>query len=223
MHHEFRVLADQVDTGKGRGLFDYQIDTLLNMAQRTLVRSIAVPRFAEQASKFLGYQGVQRSREDIKNIVVDNYPIIPTKKNGYSYAELPENYMAHEASYATVPGCSKKSRCFVIQTDDLNEEDPFSRSDPKWKEINIDFVEGHLVKIFYPNVSKYEITYVRNPKYICIGGYPDFDDTEKVKSECELSDIIHDDIVSVASLIFAASLNSASYSTKLNEITRKGL
>ena len=224
MHVRLRLKMESLASSKNTRYGAEKINEYLQMAQDALVKSIAVPRYADQL-RMMGFEATQRNREDIKNIVVDDYDAKVEVKGDISYGYLPPDYLAHAASYFKVSGCNKRIRGYDVQKDELHEENPFSRSSAQWMEINMEFIEKSRVKIYYP-VEKYLLSYIRIPKkiwwtekdYIGLDG-------ELVSGEqnCELDTIIHDDIVDFAAYLMSYSKNSSDLPTKLNHIKNIGI
>lgn len=228
MHWLIRQRVNRLDSQRKQNLKTEELNVILNSAQETLVKTIVSPRYKQNVNNLLGFEAIQRNREDIRNIVVDYVPL-KVEKLGDNYSvKLPEDYLFHEASYAICKDCpGKKLRTFIPQKGDLHEENPFEKSDLLFAEINIEFIEGNRIKIYADfEISGFLISYVRRPKkiYHSTSSYIDLDGDEiKGDSECELSVSIHEDIVDYAAYLIAGSLGSSDLNTKIEKLQNIGL
>lgn len=227
MHYDFKKKLNKVDSQKYRNLAVPEIDWVLNEAYNMFLKNIISPRLPNG----LGFEVNQRSVEDIRTLVIEKHPVIPTVFDEKSYTVgLPENYKYLVSSEAV----GTKGECVgeVLQTspvqhDDRHEVNAFSVSSFEWRETNYRFFEGGL-RFFTDgtfSIDKVNLDYVRVPKYIHfasghVGG------TYKLPSgvqltgyqNCELPEDTHKEIVDLAVLITTGELQIPDYQIKAAKV-----
>ncbi len=201
------------------------------MAQEALVKMIAVPRTAEYNRNMTGLEVNQRSIEDIRNIIVTDIALgVTSLGNGLYSATLPGNYYVYIRGRANANNgvCVKELECFMPQLDDRSEKSPFDRSDFLWGEINMNLVQNNKIRLVAPDfvVTGLILDYVRKPRkiYHAETEYTDLDGTIiKGSQDCELSELIHEDIVDYACFIATDSRQSSDYQSKVEKLKFVGL
>ena len=228
MHYDVKQKLNKIDSQQYRNLRVPEIDWNLNEAYEIIVKSIAQPRLNDH----LGFEINQRSIDDLRTIVINDFPLIPINIDDKSYyVELPEDYLFYISSSVslTKEGCStRKATIKVRQHDDEFDTDSFSNSSFEWKEVNITFYENkikiHTDGTFVPTV--FYLNYIRQHAYIHnaqdflpTGSYTLPDGTVLTGSQdCELPNHIHREIVDIAVLIITNNLDSPSYQFKQAKI-----
>ena len=215
MHYDFKSKLNKIDSEKFRNMKVPEIDWYLNEAQEMFIKMIAVPRYRQT----LGFETYQRSTDDIRTIVVNNYKTIVTpgiEPNTY-IAELPSDYMFYLASYVECKknSCYKRLRTVVQQHDDKFQESAFDRSSFEWEDVNIRFFNSGI-KIYTDGtftVEEFYLDYIKFPDIISNA----LDSTDKkyllpdstlldYNQPCELPDQTHREIVDLAVYIAQISL-----------------
>jgi hypothetical protein len=228
MHYDVKQKLNKGDSQQYRNLRVPEIDWSLNEAYEIFVKTIAEPRFKVGQ----GFEANQRTIDDIRTLVVDNFLIVPTQINPTTWvATLPENYMFHVSSYvtATKSRCGTKScRTILRQHDDIHEESPFDSSSFEWGEVNIRFFKDGI-KIFTDGSftpTELRLDYIRKPAYI--HNAQDFLPTTSYTlpdgtvltgtQDCELPEHTHREIVDIAVLIITGNLQIPDYQVKQGKI-----
>lgn len=224
MQYDFKQKLNKVDSQQYRNLRVPEIDWSLNEAYEIFIKSIAEPRYRNG----LGFEINQRSIDDIRTIVINDFSIVPTQIDTKTwFVTLPENYMFFISAYieVTKTNCgTKRCRAILRQHDDKHEENTFTNSSYEWEEINIRFYEEGI-KIFTdgtftPNSLK--LDYIRKPAYI--HNAQDFLPTNSYTlpdgtvltgtQDCELPEHTHREIVDIAVLITTGNLQIPDYQIK---------
>lgn len=228
MHYDFKQKLNKIDSQQYINLRVPEIDWKLNEAVELFIKSIAQPR----VSNYLGFEVSQRSIDDIKTIVIENYEITPTPTQGVSpntevIIELPENYMFFVSARALIKKEPCGERIAVVRPmrhNETFEESPFDSSSYEWRTVNIRFFEGGL-KAFTDGtftIEKLYLNYIRKPKYI--HNAQDFLPSQAYKlpngtllsgtQDCELPEHTHREIVDIAVLITTGDLQIPDYQIK---------
>lgn len=232
MHYDFKQKLNKLDSQQYRNLRVPEIDWKLNEALEVFIKNIAQPR----TSKHLGFETNQRSIDDIRTIVINNYkldkPKIALKLDEDLYPReieyaLPEDYMFYISSRAILGKSICKDRVAIVkvqQHDDTHEESEFDKSSFTWKHVNIRFTsEG--IKAFTDGtfeIKELIINYIKKPKYI--HNAQDFLPTKTYKlpngellsgqQDCELPNHTHREIVDIAVMITSGDLQLPDYQIK---------
>lgn len=217
MHIELKHRLNKVDSQQNLNLRVPQLDLFLNNALRLFVRLVAEPR---QYAQGLGFELSQRNIDDISPLVENNVDLLLTNTTGMYVAALPDNYMFHLSSYATIEKntCAKVIKTTVIQHDD-SEGDMLSRSSLEWETVNIRFFKGGI-RIFNNDFTpiSLKLDYIRTPLYIhnaqnygSSGSYKLADGTVLTgKQDSELADHTGDEIVNIARHLILKSISNQS-------------
>lgn len=228
MHYDFKQKWNKIDSQQNRNLKVPEIDWKINEAYEIFVKSIAEPR----VNNHLGFEINQRSIDDIRTVVVNDFTIIPTKLDDKTYkVTLPTNYMFYISANIIISrkGCKDRvARAFVRQHDDRFETSPFDDSSFEWKEVNIRFYDEGI-KIFTDGtfeVKSIKLNYIRKHAYIhnaqafLAGSYkmPGTGITLSGTQDCELPDHTHREIVDIAVLVTSGDLSSPDYQLKQAKI-----
>lgn len=227
-HYDIKQKLNKIDSQQYRNLRVPEIDWKINEAFEIFVKLIAEPRI----NNHLGFETSQRSIDDIRTIVVNDFnPVITSLGNGEYLAELPDNYMFYVSSNAVISkeGCGDRiATCTLRQHDDRHELSPFDKSSFEWKEVNIRFYDGGI-KIFTDGtfeVESLKLNYIRKHAYmhnaqdfLPTNSYTLPDGTVLIGTQdCELPEHTHREIVDIAVLIIAGDLQTGDYQIKQNKI-----
>lgn len=232
MHFEFKKKLNKIDSQKFKNLLVPEIDWALNESQMILIKSIAEPRFRNN----LGFEVNNRTIEDIRNIVVEqdnntNSSLYPnclslTKLDNSSfYTALPINYMYYinARAIATKNNCTKYIDVFTSKHEDKSISSSFYNSSFEFEESFIRFNEKGI-KIF--SDSTFDITtlcmdYIRKPLYMHNAedfknvGYNTLNGTTLTGFQnCELSEVLHNEIVDIAVQLTTIELDNPNYQFK---------
>lgn len=228
MHYDFKQKWNKIDSQQNRNFKVPEIDWKLNEAYEIFVKSIAEPR----VNNHLGFEINQRSIDDIRTVVVNDFDITPVKLSDKVYqVTLPENYMFYVSANLIISrsDCQDRvARAYVRQHDDRFETSPFDDSSFEWKEVNIRFYDGGI-KVFTDgtfDVKSFKLNYIRKHAYIhnaqafLSGSYkmPGTGITLTGTQDCELPDHTHREIVDIAVLVTSGDLASPDYQLKQAKI-----
>ncbi len=226
-HYDFKKKMNKIDSQQYKNLKVIEIDWVLREAEDIFIKMVAEPR------KFnhLGFERNQRTRDDIRTIVVNESCSVVTN----NIATLPVDYMFFlrgNVDMTKGPCAGVKGKVHVQQHDDSFEDSPFDRSSFGWREVNALFTEQGVK--FYTDgpftVDNFCLSYIRKPAYIhnasatANGQYMDLSGTLLTGSvNCELPEHTHREIVDIAVLITTGELQIPDYQVKqaklkLNEI-----
>jgi len=216
-HHEFKLKLNKVDSQQYSNFQIPDIDYMFNEAILIFIKLVAEPRYKNH----LGFETTQRSIDDIRPIVKNDYPITTIVNN---VATLPTDYMFYLRSYALVTKgkcLNKRCRVFIRQHDDMFEESAFDKSNFEWRFQNALFTKDGLK--FYPDgvVDKIYLSYLKKPEYVHAAGdysnsgYKKLDGTVLTGyKNCELPDHLHSEIIDIAVLLASGSIQSPDYNIK---------
>lgn len=228
MQYDFKQKLNKIDSQQYRNLRIPEIDWKINEAYDIYVKSIAEPR----SRNHLGFEGIQRSIDDLRTIV-ENDVEIPTSlipgTNNY-LAVIPEEYQHYVSAKIKMSkeGCgSRVGRALQKQHDDRHEESEFDKSSFEWKEVNIRFYTDGI-KIFTDGTFTVEsicLDFIRKHPYIhnaedYIGGTYNLPDGTVLTGtqSCELPEHTHREIVDLAVLIATGDLQIPDYQIKQAKI-----
>lgn len=228
MQYDVKFKLNKVDSQQYRNLRIPELDWVINEAYEIFVKSIAEPR----TSNYLGFETSQRTIDDIRTIVVNDYSASPIKLDNKTYRlALPDNYMFFVSADVVITrkGCSERiARAIVRQHDDRFETSPFDESSFEWKEVNVRFYENGI-KLFTDGtfeIEEVKLNYIRKHAYM--HNAQDFLPTGSYKlpsgvvltgrQNCELPIQTHREIVDIAVLILANNLELPSYQLKQAKI-----
>jgi len=243
MHYDFKSKLNKIDSQQYRNLLVPEIDWKLNEAQLIYIRSIVQPRYRQSIEKQLGFELNQRTIDDMRGIVVEQYQGVNcsttiTKKTPSSAkiqqytVALPNDYMFFVRGYATCTktstGCTGFIRVYEQQKSDLHEENSLDKSSFEWEEINIEVTNSDIL-LYTDNTFTFTelcLTYIKIPIFIqnaqdYIGGEyykPDGVTLLTGFVNCQLPSYTHSEIVDLAVLITAGDIQMSDYQLKLNKI-----
>ena len=219
MHYDFKQKLNKIDSQQYRNLRIPEIDWKLNEAQELFVKLVANPRLKSG----LGFETSQRSIDDIRTLVVDNYT---RTVDGNGIVILPADYWSFiSAKVSMTKGlCTEFEAVIKIkQHDDEFENSPFDNSSFEWREVNGVFINEGLKlftdKTFINNVAT--ISYIKKLEYINYasgfgtGSYNLPDGTVLAGIvNCTLPDHTHREIVDLAVLIATGDLQLPDWEQK---------
>lgn len=167
IHYDIKFKLEEVDSNMSKGLKIPELDWAINEAQEIIIKSIAQPRRRSD----VGFEITQRTIDDIRPLVCSEKMLKGVAKcDATSFLRvLPEDYMYHIKSYSQAQKntCFRTIRNFVVQQDDLHEEDSHSVSSFEWEEINAEFTKDGLI-VFTDgtfDITGVKINYIRRPQY----------------------------------------------------------
>lgn len=228
MHYDLKVRLNKLDSSQYRNIRIPEIDRKLNEAANLLVRSIAFPRIAEN----IGFEKNQRTIDDIRTIVVDDFTINTTTTDNISfYATLPAlspkiyEYYIDSKAMALKGSCTLKPCDVIIRRHgDKHENSPFDESSFEWREVNAHFV-GNTIRYFsdgtflIPNIKLdfiKKMAYMHNAQDFPGATYTLPNGTVLTGFvNCELPDIIHSEVLDLAVLIISGEINTADLQFKM--------
>lgn len=218
MHYDFKTKLNKIDSQQYRNLRIPEIDWKLNEAQELFVKMVAKPRLKNS----LGFETSQRSIDDIRTIVVNDYCSSVIN----NIVTLPTDYWHFLSGKAIMD----KGNCTgfpavvkIRQHDDEFESSPFDCSSFEWREVNAVFYELGL-KLFTDNTftnKQFCMSYIKKLKYIHNaedfrgGSYKLPEGTLLTGTQdCELPDQTHREIVDIAVLLATGEMQLPDYQIK---------
>lgn len=222
MHYDFKKKFNKIDTQVNRNLLVPEIDWTLNEAEGLYVKMVAQPRVKNQ----LGFETSQRTIDDIRTIVVEDFNIVPT----LNVLTIPANYDFFVKGFCTLNrnNCSPTpGRLHIRQHDDEFEESTFDRSSYSWRWVNGVF-NASGIRLFTDGtftISDAKITYIRKRAYMhnaqdFQGGTYNHPSGAVLTGavNCELPAHTHSEIVDLAVLIASGEVQTSDYQVKLNKL-----
>lgn len=223
MHYDFRMKFNKIDSQQNRNFTIPEVDWMLNEAQELFIKMVAEPR----VKNHLGFETNQRSVDDIRTIVIEDYPILVSN----NICALPDNYLFFikaEIDITKQPCGTVRGRLYIRQHDDEFEKSPFDKSSFEWREVNGTFYEEGI-KLYTDGTftnNKLFLTYIKVPKYIHYaegfhgGQYIDLEGNILTGSQnCELAVHTHKEIVDIAVAISSGQIDLPNYQTRLNKLS----
>lgn len=223
MHYDFKKKLNKVDSQQYRNFQVPEIDWALNEAMRVFIDMVAEPRI----QTMLGFEKNQKSIDDIRTIVVEDYCSSIITNNTIT---IPEDYLYYIKGFAiTNRGkCEgKKLRLKIQQHNDEFEENSFFKSSFGWRSINATFYENGIR--IYPadfNVDKVCLSYIKNPKFMHNaedyrgGQYKLLDGTLLTGTQdCELPVQTHREIVDLAVMMTSGEIGVPSYNIHMAKVS----
>ena len=227
MHYDFKIKRNKIDSQQYRNLLVPEIDWLLNSAIEVFVKMTMNPRY----NPIPGFEKTQRDRDDLKNLVINNYIINHSSSNNNEYVyELPSDYIfyisANISMYKEYCGI-KQGRAMVRQHDDEFQLSPFDKSSYEWGEVNVVF-NNQGIKAFADNsfdLRELKLNYLQQHPYI--HNAEDFTNNTYTTLEglvltgtqdCILSEHTHSEIVDVAVLLATQNLQIPDYQVIMNKL-----
>ena len=222
MHYDFKTKLNKIDSQQYRNLRIPEIDWKLNEAQELFVKMVAKPRL----SKALGFETSQRSTDDIRTIVVDDYCSTVIDSIG----TLPPDYW-HFLSGKTL---MDKEQCLgfpatikIRQHDDEFEKSPFDCSSFEWREVNAVFYEmglklyddGTFINKSYCISYIKKLNYIHNAEDFKSGTYNLPSGTVLAGSnDCILPEHTHREIVDIAVLLATGEMQLPDFQNKQEKV-----
>lgn len=222
MQYDFKLKYNKLDSQLERNFQIPEMDWLLNKASLLFIKMIAEPRMM---LNHLGFEKSQRNIDDIRTIVVTDKEVTVNA----DIVEIPSDYMFYLNSKAKVSRGSCPTRsCKVIvrQHDDDFEENIFYKSSYSWGEINALFTSTGI-KLYGGDmtIDNFYMSYIRTSPYMhnaegySISGYENFDGKVLTGTQdCDLPEHTHPEIVDIAVLLAANSVNPENYQMKFNKL-----
>ena len=229
MHYNFKMKLNKLDTNQYRNFEIPEIDFLLNEAILMFIKMTMNPRY----NPIPGFEKTQRDRDDLKNLIVNNYQIQPNIDsvfpNEYIYI-LPQDYMFYISSKIKLHNiqCGDKiGRLLIKQHDDEFEISPFDKSSYEWGEVNAVFIDN-AVKAFTDNnfdLKELYLNYLKQHPYVHFaegyntGTYINLkNETLTGHQDCILSEHTHNEIVDIAVLLATEALQLSDLNVKLSKL-----
>jgi len=212
MHYYFKQGLDKADSRGNRNLLPPVIDEFLNAGQYLFIKRLAQPK----KQKFLyGFEIDQRAIDSLRTLVIEDYILTAFNHvDDRHYFSLPADYMFHIKSDAVcIDKCDNSVRCpiKVRQHGDVIRGSIFDSSSISWRIVNGVFNSQGVMLIADFVVDNIYMTYLRQPARMSIagdiGGYQLPDGTLlTTNQDCELPDVVHDEVVNMAVLIAKGDL-----------------
>ena len=218
-HREFKIFMDKVDSSAYAEFKPWEIDTLLNESQDRIIKQ----RYGGNNIYKSSFEQTQKRTDDLKNISKTRFlkvqPVTSFDFYGYeifqaslaslyedkeAIAQAPEEYMFYLRSRAEIDnGCKEWKQVNLVKQDDLETifVDPFNRPSPEYPII---YFEDNSIFIVCGNGSAtgFTVTFIKRPDQMSLGTYG------VDKTECELSEHLHREIVQGAVTIALENIES---------------
>lgn len=233
-HREFKVFFDKVDSSAYPEFQDGEIDIYLNEAQERIIKL----RYGKNNIYRAGFEEIQKRTDDLKNLVKTRFCTV-TEETSYSVvgdtvyraslsslfddAELTtqsvDNYMFYIKSIAetTKGDCKTWSRVKLVQQDDVSSigGDPFNK--PTFTRPIIFFEDSDIFVWTAKDcsISSFQVTFLKRPALMNIGTY------EGDKTECELSEHLHKELLQLAITIAIENIQSPRVQTQQMNLQTK--
>lgn len=227
MHYDFDLKYDRVSSQHRQDFNKAEKDWLLNEAQYVLLKQ----RYGLNNNYKSGFESIQKRIDDLSSLHI-KYPRQPyvsliyhSEENIY---ELPLSLLEEEYWLFTSKGkvklidndCSYTAKLKLVQNDDDVEDDPFRNS--YYGEVIINFGkssdEDGTSIYFYPGnltLTEAYIEYLKKPNRMNYGGYVYIDGVTYSQTNCELPDLVHNEIVDIATKIAAGIIENPNYAQLL--------
>lgn len=214
LHQEVKRKRDKIDSQSRVDLTDAEIDAALNEAIIKWTRT----RYNGNNAKREGFEVTQQRIDDLSTLVIkapDRQPLLSpdytNTGNGiyrFDLSNLAFPYMHYLRATALVYGCDVPYRVEIVQHDDLTYKlkDEFNKPSSKWRRVLGTFGRSDTSQerslYIYTN-GDFEVTglyldYLKQPNEVSLGTYNDIDGNATAKTECDLPDSVHDQIVDLA-------------------------
>lgn len=223
MHYDFDLKYDRVTSQYRQDFNRAEKDWLLNEAQYVVLKQ----RYGLHNNYQSGFESLQKRIDDLSSIHI-KYPRQPyvtlTYHSDENIYELPLSSLEEEYWIFTSKGkvkvseddCDYVASVKLVQNDDDVERDPFQNS--YREEVNINFgksseEEGSSI-YFYPGsltLTEAYIEYLKKPNRMNFGGYEYIDGVTYNQTNCELPDMLHNEIVDIAVNIAAGIIENPNY------------
>lgn len=226
-HLEFKVAFDKVDSSAYPEFESGEIDIYLNEAQDRFVKQ----RYGYNNIYGVGFEQIQKRTEDLKEIVKSRYTALEKVD---SYEEMGMNvykadiYDLYQDKGLTTAStdeymffikalanscsdtCCVFSKVKLVQQDDIATiiADPFNK--PKLNKPIIFFEDGsiYIWTVEGATVDGFYVTFIKRPAKMNLGTYGG------TKTECELSEHTHKEIVQMAVGIALENIESPRQQTQ---------
>lgn len=222
MHYDFKMKLNKLDSQQNKNFIIPEVDWLLNEAQDIFIKLIAEPRVY---APLYGFDLNNRNIDEIKDIIVRDKEVVVNSLK----AQLPTDYIFYIKSKAlATKGKCKDVECDVFMPKYKSSFDRslFDTSSFEWRIVNAVLdSEGISFLVNDFNITKFLLTYLRQPKYIHFAeGFRNKEyktpggELLKGKSDCELSNITHSQIVDIAVMLASGQINSPDYQLKKEKL-----
>lgn len=223
MHYDFDLKYDRVASQYRQDFNKAEKDWLLNEAQYVLLKQ----RYGLNNNYKTGFEGIQKRIDDLSSIHI-KHPRQPyvtliyhDEENIY---ELPLSLLIEDYWFFTSKGkvkvlddnCEYTAKLRLVQNDDDVEDDPFRNS--YFNEVIINFgksssEDGSSIYFYPGNLTLTEayIEYLKKPNRMNYGGYAYIDGVIYTQTDCELPEMLHNEIVDVAVNIAAGIIENPNY------------
>lgn len=213
MHYDFELKRDRVSSATKEDFNVAEIDWILNEAQNVIVKT----RYGGNNMYRTSFEQTQKRVDDLKSLHI-KFPIQPmidpVLNSGIYEVDLstlafPYWFFTRGEVQVFDDPCNKFASLKFVQVDDLNEalSDPFNNSDSSQVIFNFgrSSLNANSSSIYlYPGnetLGKIKLEYVKKPSQMFVGGYTYLDNTPTIRTNCELPDHVHPELVDIAVMI----------------------
>ncbi len=228
---EFDILYDSIASEGAPELDAYEKSVFLTKAQLELIKEYNSPLNKYRRS----FEGSDKRRVDLQELIQD-YSATPVKSsNGVSdnsfYVDLPSNIflIKYEKSYISKEGKEIGIDTVPIKYDEYQEKssNPFRRPDNR-NVMRLDMSGNRVELVTTQDLIRYQIRYVKYPSPIVIADLNTTYGSETLtvdgvftKTECELNQEIHREILDRAVQLAMLAYKQDSLSAKVQLDNRK--
>lgn len=199
-HYNFRLLQNEVDSLSDRHFLPNQIDELLNIAIRNIVRKY-VHKINDETAQSIT-DGIQP--------LIETVTLTKTLTNNlYSEFDLPNDFYYFKRATITANGCKLINVSLYFQDYVQHALTNFNlKPDFDWGRA-VGFIANGKLTVYSNNefsIDNASLTYIRKPAEVSIGGYNNINNVLKPKVECDLPEILHDLIIREAIVLAKGSV-----------------
>lgn len=235
LHWTFKRKLDKVASGEYRDFNQAEIDSFLNEAINIFVET----RFTGNNVKGTSVEQDQQRIDELSTLVVKS-PLTQPMLTPYSsntdfgiyefrLGDLAFDYRHYLGSKVKVKDCDTLFETKVVSHNQIGKFLQNSTWSPssKWLRTLITFGEsttsdGSSIFVYTDKVFEIEglyLDYLRNPTEVAVSNYNDIDGNPKTKTECDLPDEYHEQIVDIAVKLAAGVIeNTIGYQIAENQI-----
>lgn len=219
LHYDLKYKLDKIDSLDTDNLIPAEIDWIINEAITLFTKQ----RYDKNNFKKIGFEGNQKRIDDLKTLVIKSptsqQPAVTVTPTGLNTFELKLSDLNYDYLFLVrITAKISKTNCgskvvSLEQTehDDLNyilHNDPFRKPSFEWQRVPIVFGRSDQTlddkgSIYFYTDGTFTITevypeYLKVPNKVSFGGYTYLDGSIATKTECDLPEETHREIIDIA-------------------------
>lgn len=211
IYYNFSLKYDSIDSKVKRNIDAAQFDEIINAAVRYFIKN----NYA--GYKSVGFEVSQANFDKLSNLVIKSPSVQPSLPVGsiagtniyeFFLEDLEYEYFHMIRASISVSECDDLIALDITQHDDLDHvlHNEFKRPSLRWRRGVATF--GRNSTSASPSLYVYSageftpngllIEYIKAPQEASIGGYLDINGNAKIKTELDISENYHDEIIDIA-------------------------